>query len=289
MSILPWLFFRSGSGMLVPHAGAANAGSFVGQPDAGAAAELGAVLVGLESDRADAVGGELLVAVLGVAGHADRADDLTGGVADLQPAALGKDLVAGRAQEIAHEDRLLLGAHLHQLGGAAHGERGIDLAVSHLEPDHGAAVLLLERLHLAAGLDHDHGQRPAIELGAALENGIDEAVGLIEGDGGHGSSGRWGAMGAETEYAGATVVPSLVDLISEAVRPLSPLVDTGRLIRGGTNDRILTPRHAGCRRRGRYGRGRNEHRDVRTGTAAVRADPGAARGSRAAVLPLPPR
>jgi hypothetical protein len=85
---------------------------------------------------------------------------------------------------------------LHQLGGAAHGERGVGLAVGHLEPDHGAAVLLLERLHLAPGLDHDHGERPAIELGAALENGVDEAVGLIEGDGGHGSSGRWGAMGA---------------------------------------------------------------------------------------------
>src|SRR3979409_1825264 len=42
------------------------------------------------------------------------------------------------------------------------------------------AVLFLERLHLAAGLDHDHGQRPAIELGAALANRFDEAVGLVE-------------------------------------------------------------------------------------------------------------
>ena len=64
-------------------------------------------------------------------------------------------------------------------------KRGIGLAVGHLEPDHGAAVLLLERLHLAAGLDHDDGERPAVELGAALEDGVDEAVGLVEGDGGH--------------------------------------------------------------------------------------------------------
>ena len=149
----------------------------------------GAVLVGLEPDRAHAVNGKLLVAVLGIAGHSDRADDLAIGVANLHAAAFGENLVAGRAQQVAHEDRLLLGPHLHELGGAAHGERGIGLAVRHLEPDHGAAVLLLERFYLAAGLDHDHGERPAVELGAALEDGVDETVGLIESDGGHGSSG----------------------------------------------------------------------------------------------------
>src|SRR5262245_17753262 len=77
-------------------------GLLVGQPDAGAAAELRAILVGLEPDGADAVGSELLVAVLGIAGHADRADDLAGSVADLQPTALREDLAAacahGRAQ-----------------------------------------------------------------------------------------------------------------------------------------------------------------------------------------------
>src|SRR2546428_1357420 len=169
--------------------------SSVGQPDAAAAAHGRAVLVGLEADRADAVGGELLVAVLGVAGHSDRADDLARGIANLQTAALGKNLFVCRSDEIAHEDRLLLGAHLHELGGAPHGERGIGFAVGHLEPDHGAAVLLLERLHLASGLDHDHRELPAIELGAAREDGVDEAGGLGEGGGGGGAPrclGRWG-------------------------------------------------------------------------------------------------
>src|SRR5260221_13901204 len=152
--------------------------SSVGQPDPATAADGGAILVGLEADRADAVGGELLVALLGIAGDPDRADDFARGVANLQTAALGKNLFVGRSDEIAHEDRLLLGAHLHELGGAAHGERGIGLPVGHLEPDHGAAVLLLERLHLAPGLDHDHRERPAIELGAAGEDGVDKAVGL---------------------------------------------------------------------------------------------------------------
>jgi hypothetical protein len=141
------------------------------------------------SPIAHPVSGKLLVAVLGIAGHSDRADDLAVGVANLHAATFGENLVAGRTQQVAHEDRLLLGPHLHELGGAAHGERGVGLAVCHFKPDHGAAVLLLERLYLAAGLDHDHGEGPAIELGAALENGVDETVGLIERDGSHGSSG----------------------------------------------------------------------------------------------------
>src|SRR5262249_3289777 len=186
--------------------------SSVGQPDPVAAAHGGAILVGLEADRMDAVGGELLIALLGIAGDADRAEDFAGGFANLQTAALGKNLFVGRGDEIAHEDRLLLGAHLHELGGAAHGERGIGFAVGHLEPDHGAAVFLLERLHLAPGLDHDHRERPAIELGATGEDGVDEAVGLREGDGGHGASKLVAVdVRAAPAYAGANRVPSLVD------------------------------------------------------------------------------
>src|SRR5262249_39632674 len=146
--------------------------------------------------------------------------DLARGIANLQTAALGKNLFVGRGDEIAHEDRLLLGAHLHELGGAPHGERGISLAVSHLEPDHGAAVLLLERLHLASGLDHDHRERPAIEVGAACEDGVDEAVGLREGEGGHGASVWLGTLRVCPESAGATSMPSLVDSRLAAVTPV---------------------------------------------------------------------
>src|SRR5262249_35558052 len=65
--------------------------SFVCQADTAAAAEPGAVLVGLEPNRANAVGGKLLVPLLGIAGDADRADHFALGTADLQPAAFGKD------------------------------------------------------------------------------------------------------------------------------------------------------------------------------------------------------
>src|SRR5262249_56514885 len=105
----------------------------VRQPDPGVAAEPLAVVVGLQSGRRDAVHGELRITVLGVARHPDRADNLALRVADLQAAALGKDLVAARADEITHEDRLLLGAHLDELRGAPHRQRRIGFAVSHLE------------------------------------------------------------------------------------------------------------------------------------------------------------
>src|SRR2546430_15049105 len=115
----------------------------VRQPDPGGAPQPGAVVVGFEAGRADAVGGELLVAVLGVAGDPDGTDDFARAVADLQSPAFGKDLIAAGAHEIPHEDRPLLGARLHQLGGAAHGQCRVSLSIRHFEPDHGAAVLLL--------------------------------------------------------------------------------------------------------------------------------------------------
>src|SRR5882724_5743150 len=175
-------------GRLPRQAGALRCRShlFVGQSDTRIAAELLAVVVGLEAGCMDAVGGELLVAILGIAGNPDRADHLAGLVADLQAAAFGKDLVAAGADQVAHENRLLLGADLHELGGAAHGERRIGFAIGHLEPDHGGAILLLKRLQNAARLDHEHRERPAIDLGAPLENGGDNTICLIQRDGAHG-------------------------------------------------------------------------------------------------------
>jgi hypothetical protein len=51
------------------------------------------------------VRGELLVAVLGVAGDADRADHLAVGVADQHAAALGEDLLAARPDQVATRGR----------------------------------------------------------------------------------------------------------------------------------------------------------------------------------------
>src|SRR5215510_1127643 len=95
----------------------------VGQPDTRIATEALAVVIGLEAGGMDAMGGEFLVAILGVAGDPDRADDIALLVANLQAPALGKDLIAAGADQVAHEDRFLLGAHFHELGGAPHRQR----------------------------------------------------------------------------------------------------------------------------------------------------------------------
>src|SRR5580692_4191871 len=134
----------------------------------------------------DAVGGELLVALPGIAGDADRADDLAVGIADQQAAGFGKQLLVARRDQIAHEDRPLLGALMHQARAAPERERRIGFAERHLETDHGGAVFLLEGFHLAARLDHDDADRAAVELGAARDGGIDDAVGLRHCDRSHG-------------------------------------------------------------------------------------------------------
>src|SRR4051812_46159592 len=95
----------------------------VRQPDPRIAAEVLAVVIRLQSRRANAMGGKLLVALFEVAGDADRADPLARLIPDLQAATLGENLVASRALEVAHEHRLLLGAHLHELGRSSHRQR----------------------------------------------------------------------------------------------------------------------------------------------------------------------
>src|SRR5215472_10826269 len=123
-----------------------------------------AIRVDLEPRSADAMDGELFVAVLGITGHPDRANDFAARIADQHAAAFGKDLIAARGNEVAHEDRPLLRALANQFRAAAERQCGISFAVSHFEPDHRGAIFLLERFHLAAGFDHDD----VIARGAAL-------------------------------------------------------------------------------------------------------------------------
>jgi hypothetical protein len=77
-------------------------------------------------------------------------------------------------------------AFAKEFRAAAERERRISLAIGHLETDHRRSVFFLERFYLAARFDHDHAQGPAIKGRAALDNGIDNAFGLIEGNGSHG-------------------------------------------------------------------------------------------------------
>src|SRR5689334_24265349 len=100
----------------------------------------------------DAVHGKLLVSVFGVfgvAGDADRANDFAAGIANEHAATFRKNLLAACGNEVAHEDRPLLGAFANELRTTAERKRGVGFAEGHLEPDHRGAILLLERFHLA--------------------------------------------------------------------------------------------------------------------------------------------
>src|ERR1700733_10974260 len=129
-----------------------------------APAHIAAIFIGLEAGGMDAVGCELLVALSGIAGDADSADDLAIGVADQQAAGFGKQLLVARRDQITHEDRPLLGALMHQARAAAERKRRIGFAERHLETDHRRAVFFLEGFHLAARLDHDDADPPGVEL-----------------------------------------------------------------------------------------------------------------------------
>src|SRR5215831_11275445 len=78
-----------------------------------------AIRVGVQPRDVDAVHGKLLVAVLGVAGHADRANDCAAGIADQHAAAFRKDLIAAGGNEITHEDWPLLGALANEFRASA--------------------------------------------------------------------------------------------------------------------------------------------------------------------------
>src|SRR5581483_3067768 len=158
----------------------------VAGPDADLPAHVPAVFVGLQPRRMDAVNGEFLVAVFGIAGDADCADDIAVIVTDHHAAAFGKELIVAGADQVAHEDRLFMRALAHQLRTAAERQRRIGFAERHLEADHRGAVFLLERLHLAAGLDDDDAYRPAIERHAAFDHGVDDTLGLSQRDVTHG-------------------------------------------------------------------------------------------------------
>src|SRR5262245_45085362 len=81
--------------------------------------EIRAVVVGFEPRGADSVRGQLLVALLSVAGDADRADHLAACVADEHAAALSEDAPFRGAHEVAHEERAFLRSQPHEARGAS--------------------------------------------------------------------------------------------------------------------------------------------------------------------------
>ena len=122
------------------------------------------IRVGAEAAGMDAVDGAEVVDLVDVAGDAERAHDLACGVADELAAGFEEQRPVGKLGERLHEGRLLLRLLQHLARRAVERERAERLAIGDLETHERGAVLLLERLHAPAGIEHDRRQRMRLAL-----------------------------------------------------------------------------------------------------------------------------
>src|SRR5439155_2660691 len=144
------------------------------------------IVIGAEAAGADAVDGAEIVDLVDVAGDAERADDLAARVADELAAGFEKQRPVGQLAQRGHERRLLLGLGQHLARGAVERERAKRFAIGDLEAHERSAVLLLEGLHPAAGIEHDRRQRMGLALLGRGKGAVDDLVGLGKADGAHG-------------------------------------------------------------------------------------------------------
>src|SRR5262245_60133797 len=120
---------------------------------------VGAVATGM-----DAVDGAEVVDLVDVAGDPQRAHDLPAVVTDQLAAGFQEQGPVGELGERLYEGRFLLRLLQHLPRGAVERERAEGLAVGDLEAHQRGAVLLLERLHAATGVEHDRGERVGLAL-----------------------------------------------------------------------------------------------------------------------------
>src|SRR6202035_1571357 len=95
-----------------------------------------------------------------------------------------------------HESRLLLGFLQNLAGRAIERERREGLAVGDLEAQQRRAVLLVEGLHPAAGVEQDRAQRIGFAPLGGRKGALDDLEGFGKADGAHTLS-SWLAIGAK--------------------------------------------------------------------------------------------
>src|SRR5712691_3299887 len=120
--------------------------------------------IGAKAAGMDAVDGTEVVDLVDVAGHAEGAHDLARRVADQLATAFEEQRPVGERGQRLHEGRLLLGLLQDLSRRSIERERPERLAMGDLETHERGAVLLLERLHPAAGVEHDRGQGVGLAL-----------------------------------------------------------------------------------------------------------------------------
>src|SRR5262249_37763909 len=120
--------------------------------------------------------------LLATAGPPARAPPPARRIADQLAAAFQEHRAVRELLEIGHEDRLFARFLQHEARRAPERERGERLAVGDLEPHQRGPVLLEERLHAAAGVEHDGGKRTQLALRREGERAFDDADRLVEAD-----------------------------------------------------------------------------------------------------------
>src|SRR5688572_8335152 len=108
--------------------------------------------VGLEAGRLDSGNRASLVAIGGVAGNADRADDVTNRGPDQHAAGVGHDPSLAGGRERGEEHRRLGRTCRERARAEPHAKRSPSLAVCDVEPHQAGLVLALECHEVPAGI-----------------------------------------------------------------------------------------------------------------------------------------
>src|SRR5262249_14007205 len=141
--------------------------------------------IGFESRRLDAGDRAGLVAVGGIAGNADRADNVARRGSDQHAAGIGDHASIAGGRQHSEELRGLRRARGERARAEAHAERAPGLAEGDVEAQEAGLVLALERDQVSAGVEHGDGQRRAIGVTAFLKRGLDDGRSLSKRDDRH--------------------------------------------------------------------------------------------------------
>src|SRR5258707_14699239 len=128
--------------------------------------------------RLDAVDGAGLVAIGGIAGNADRPDDVAGCASDQHAARIGHHASAAGRRQHREELRRLGRPRRERARAEAHAQRTPRFAEGDVEAQQAGFVLALERHEVTACVEHGDSERGAVRLSALLEGGVDDGRGL---------------------------------------------------------------------------------------------------------------
>src|SRR5262249_29235968 len=137
--------------------------------------------IGLQPRRRDARDGTFLVVLGGVAGNADRANDIATRVLNEHAAGHWHEASLAHGRECRVELRLARGAARERARAESHAERAPGFAERNVEAQDAGLVLALEGDEVAACIEHGDCKRRELGLAPGLERDADEGGGRVRG------------------------------------------------------------------------------------------------------------